>query len=79
MSRLRVGHAPSDWRTEEPRAAHVVSRGGSLAVGISVSERDRLYAKARELERGSFERTDDASNAQTKRPAGRVGARGGPA
>ena len=51
MSRLRVGHAPSDWRTEEPRAAHVVSRGGSLAVGISVSERDRLLARARESEK----------------------------
>lgn len=48
MSRLRTGLKPDDWLKEEPRSAHVVSRGGSLAVGTSAAEMAR-QAKAHKL------------------------------
>ena len=46
MSRVRTGPRPEDWRNEEPREAHVVSRGGHLAVGVSAYDQNRATSKA---------------------------------
>jgi hypothetical protein len=58
MSRVRTGPRPEDWREEDPREAHVVSRGGHLAIGISAYDQVRIaYLARKAADKAEKERT----------------------